>query len=110
MSNKYKGSFQQTETRQSRFHTQTKVLKWLSYTLTIPQGATKQAQTEVMKLDFDDHKIDLSKAESENPLDYSSLHQDIENIIMRRCPSEPLPLGNSLTKEIEANILASKRK
>jgi len=62
-----------------------------------------------MKLDFDDHKIDVSKAESENPLDYS-LHQDIENIIMRRCPSEPLPLGKSLTKETEANILAIKRK
>ncbi len=62
-----------------------------------------------MKLDFGDHKVDISKAESENPLDYS-LHEDIENIIMRRCPSEPLPLSQSLTKESEANILAIKRK
>ena len=63
-----------------------------------------------MKLDFENDKVDRSRAESENPLDYS-LHEDIDNIIMERYPSEPLPFAErSLTNETEVNIIAMRRK
>jgi len=66
---------------------------------------TKQSENEVMRLDFENHKIDRSRAESENPLDYS-LHQDYDNINIERCPSEPLPLERSPNKDTEVNIIA----
>jgi len=88
------GSFQQTENLRSRFHTQTKGQGQ-------ENGITTQSENGVMRLDFANHKVDRSRAESENPLDYS-LHQEYDNINIERCPSEPLPLD----RDTEVNIVA----